>query len=174
MTWKPLSSLWTSKVNDSVCLSSVLQFLNLWPSFRREKNIKQIPVPNTRKLSLFCGIDSSQLQQSTVILWILILFLKFIKWSVIDPFIAPSQKIATLTVIRPSHPCFRFLTLSLDNWVYCILWESGKWQFSEAIPFWQSLKNPKCKSFLFPYASNWHSNRKGKRWEGTPFWGVEQ
>lgn len=129
---------------------------------------------NTGKLSVSCGLDSEWLQRSAIILWISIVYLKFNNWSVIDPFIAASQKISMLIVIRCPHPCFRFLTLSLDNWVYCILWEPGKWQFSETILFWQSLKNPKCEPFLFPSASNWHSNLKGRKCEGTPFWGVEQ
>lgn len=37
--------------------------------------------------------------------------------------------------------------------VYCMLWEPGKGQFSESIPFWQSFKNPKCKPFLAPWGN---------------------
>lgn len=54
---------------------------------------------------------------------------------------------------------------SLDNWVYCTLWEPGKWQFSEPIPFWQSFKNPNCKPFFVPWGSNQvFKPRKQEEW----------
>lgn len=57
---------------------------------------------------------------------------------------------------------------SLDNWVYCTLWEPGKWQFSESIPFWLSFKNPNCKPFLVPWGGGGDNQvfkpRKQEEW----------